>query len=118
MLSLFPSLLVYGVLAPFLLRVILGITVVYFGMNYIQQKQHTPVILGMIEIILGLLLLVGVYTQAAALLVALILGLKLGKKIATRAFLTHGVNYYLILLVIALSLALSGAGAFAFDRPF
>lgn len=118
MLSLFPSLLVFGVFAPFLLRLILGITVVYFGMNYIKQKQHTPVILGMIEIVLGLLLIGGIYTQGAALLVALILGLKLGKKIATRAFLTHGVNYYLILFVISLSLALSGPGAFAFDRPF
>lgn len=117
MLSLFPSLLTYGLLAPFLLRLVLGITVAYFGMRYIRQKQHTPVTLGMIEIVLGLLLIIGLYTQAAAALVAIILGLKLAKKVATKAFLTNGVNYYLILLVIAVSLLFSGAGVFAFDLP-
>jgi len=117
MLSLFPFLLPFGVFAPFFLRLVLALVVLRFGYVHIQKKQHVPVIFGMIQSVAGILLAIGLFTQVAALILVIIFGLLLLKQIANKAFLTDGVNYYLLLFVIALSLLVSGPGAFAFDYP-
>lgn len=121
MLSLFPSLLTYELLGPFLLRLTLGVTFAYFGYKRIKsQKENSNTritVYGAVEIALAVLMIIGLYTQLAALVMALILVIKLVYKIKKRAFLTDGVNYYLLLLVMALSILVTGAGAFAFDMP-
>ena len=48
---------------------------------------------------------------------SVIIVVKLSKKVKDRAFLTDGVNYYIILLVLAISLLFSGPGFLAFDLP-
>lgn len=117
MLSLFPTLFSYSQLGPFLLRVILGATLIYFAYNNLTRNQATnnEKAAGVLEGLSGILLVIGLFTQAAALVAAIILSVRLAKKIAAKAFLTSGINYYLILLFIALSLLVSGAGSFAFD---
>ncbi len=119
MLSLFPSLLAYEQLSPLILRVILGITVVYFGYRHTRRPSGgtNSKIQGILEIVIAAFVLVGLFTQAAALIIALALALKLIMKVRSRAFLTDGVNYYLLLLAIAISIMVTGPGWFAFDVP-
>ena len=65
--------------------------------------------------ITAILLVIGLWTQVAALINAVILIIKIAFKYHEKKLLTDGVNYYILLLVIALSIILTGAGAFAFD---
>lgn len=121
MLSLFPTLLSYEQLSPLILRVVLGITLAYFGYQKIRgegtSSGSNTKIYGAAEILIAIFLVVGLFTQLAALLNAIILVIKLGFKIRDRAFLTNGVNYYILLLAIAISVMLTGAGWMAFDLP-
>ena len=121
MLSLFPSLLSYEQLAPFILRVVLGVTLAYFGYQKMRGKGGSSgsnsKIYGGAEILVAVFLIIGLWTQLAALLNAIILVIKLGFKIRDKAFLTGGINYYLLLLAMAVSVMLTGAGWFAFDLP-
>ena len=118
MLSLFPSLLAFGPLGPLVLRLVLGVVLVYWAYSSLKQRK-TPLLttLGLIEGVMGILLIIGLFTQGAALVTAIILVTKLVNKIKEKAFFTSGVNYYFILLIVALSLLVLGAGAFAFDYP-
>lgn len=115
MLNPFPDLLAFGLIAPFLIRLILGITTIIIGKKKIKHSRKD--IVGYLHIAGGILLTLGLYTQMAALVLVLVFGYELFEKIRHRSFLTDGVNYYLILFVLSLSLLLSGAGAFAFDVP-
>ena len=119
MLSLFPSLLTYQQLGPFIIRVVLGITLAHFGYLKIKGRGKSAgsnsVTYGVIEVIIAAFLVIGLYTQLAALLNAAILVIKLALKARDKAFLTDGVNYYILLLAMAISLLFMGAGAFAFD---
>jgi len=72
---------------------------------------------GLIEGVAGVLLIVGLWTQVAALVALIDFIVRLIGKIMRKAFLTDGVNYYLVLLVLALSLIVTGAGWLAFDLP-
>lgn len=119
--SLFPYLLTYEQLAPFILRVVLGITLAYFGYKKIKKQGSSSgsnsVIYGAVEIIIAAFLVIGLFTQLAALINAVILVIKIGYKIRDKAFLTDGINYYILLLAMAIAVALSGAGFLAFDLP-
>jgi uncharacterized membrane protein YphA (DoxX/SURF4 family) len=72
---------------------------------------------GIVEITIALFLIIGLWTQLAALLNAIILLIKIGFKIKEKKFLTDGVNYYILLLVMAISLIFTGAGFLAIDYP-
>jgi uncharacterized membrane protein YphA (DoxX/SURF4 family) len=117
MLSIFPSLLAYQQLSPFIIRLVLGAIFVYWA--YRGFKHHAgstrDKTVSIIEIILGILIIIGLWTQMAALVAVIDLIIRLIGRMQKRAFLTDGVNYYLILLVLSLSLLVTGAGAFAFD---
>jgi uncharacterized membrane protein YphA (DoxX/SURF4 family) len=120
-LSLFPYLLSYQQLSPFLIRIVLGITLAYFGYHKIlgsgQSSGSNSKTYGVVEIVIALFLIVGFWTQLAALLNAIILIIKLGFKIKEKKFLTDGVNYYILLLVMCVSLIFTGAGFLAIDYP-
>lgn len=115
MLSLFPSLFAYSLLAPFLLRIVLAAVVIHFAFKNVQKRQHVSVTFGVIQALCGVLLFIGFLTQLAALVLVLIFGLLLVKQIAKKSFLTDGVNYYILLFVISLTLLITGPGLFAFD---
>ena len=121
MLSLFPSLLTYGQVGPLLIRLIVGITLLYFGYKKLMNKGTSSGSnakgYGAVEILISIFLIIGLFTQLAALLNAIILVIKLGFKARDKAFLTDGINYYILLLVMAVSLIFTGTGFFAFDLP-
>ncbi len=121
MLSIFPSLLAFEDIGPFIIRLILGITLAYFGYRKVVNRGHSSgsnsKLYGGVEIVISIFLIIGLFTQLAALINALILVIKLGHKIKDKAFLSDGINYYVLLLTMALSLIVTGAGAFAIDLP-
>ncbi len=120
-LSIFPSLLSYQGFAPLIIRLILGITLFYFGYKKTisegKSSGSNSKAYGIIEIITAIFLIVGLYTQLASLINVIILTIKIGHKITLKAFLTNGINYYLLLLAMALSLLFTGPGFLAFDLP-
>jgi uncharacterized membrane protein YphA (DoxX/SURF4 family) len=120
-LSLFPSLLSYERIAPFIIRVVLGITLIWFGYYKLKKRGQSSgsnsALYGAVEVITGIFLVIGLYTQLAALINALILVIKLGFKAREGKFLSDGINYYILLLAMAISLLFLGAGAYAFDLP-
>jgi len=56
---------------------------------------------GAVEIIIALFLIIGLFTQLAALLNAVILVIKLAFKARNKALFTDGINYYVLLLTMA-----------------
>ena len=118
-LSVFPYLLSYQQLSPVLIRLALGAIFIYWSYKGLRQSgaSNTHKATSIIEGLVGVLLVVGLWTQVAALIAAVGLAILLIQKIRTKAFLTGGVNYTLILLILAISLLVTGPGWWAFDYP-
>lgn len=118
MLSIFPDLLSYQMLAPFLIRLTLGTIFIYWTYKILRSHPDTnKKIVAVVEGVAGILLIIGLWTQLAALVIAIDLIIRLYNKYQTKSLLTDGVNYYLVLLVLAVSLLFTGAGFVAFDLP-
>lgn len=119
-------------LAYALLRICVGIIFIYLGRSHIKGRYELknvftlPILpfglfftwyIGIAEIIIGVLFILGLFTQIAALL-AVLFTLKLlimhkrfsHQLIPKRIFLA-------LLCVASLSLFITGAGIFAFDLP-
>ena len=121
MLSLFPALLSYQQLSPFIIRVVLGITLAFFGyrkmIKHSESSGSNSRVYGGVELFISLFLIIGLFTQLAALLNAIILIIKLAFKAKNGELFTDGINYYVLLLAMAIALLFTGAGACAFDLP-
>ncbi|MEK7463722.1 MAG: hypothetical protein AAB610_01210 [Patescibacteria group bacterium] len=118
MLSIFPSLLAFEGFAPLLLRLTVGAVFALWAYGKLKKRTNSQDIgLGVIEALIALGLVLGTLTQIAALVAAIVLGIRLVQKIQQKAFLTDGINYYLILFIISITLLLTGPGFLAFDLP-
>jgi putative oxidoreductase len=133
MLSVFPNLLTYTHLAPFILRVVVGVIFLELGYlklgkeksawNMFFQTIHFKpsyvfvALLAIIEIVGGAFLVVGYLTQVAALVMVIILFAEGYVELQDGALLKRDIVFYTLLLAICISLLLTGAGAFAFDLP-
>ena len=115
MVTIFPDLLIFSLLAPFIIRLFLGFYFIVWGWSSIRKKDDAQSntrlkqVLGLVGLVGGLFVLVGAFTQIAALV---LLGL-LAYLIKT----SRNRLPYILLLGMALSLLLSGAGLLAFDLP-
>lgn len=133
MLNPFPDLLVYSLLAPFILRVVAGLIFMNLGVLAFKNEKERWIIslstlnisnpklavkiFGAIEIISGISLILGFYTQIAALILALLTFAEAYVEYKDPTILKRNFVFYIMLLAITLSLLLSGAGAFAIDLP-
>lgn len=136
MLNTFPNLLFLGLLAPFLIRVTVGVMFIWIGYSYlfkdkgavisqlktvIKSKAKFVVLFGsLFEIVTGLFLVVGFLTQIFAIVGMLIaLEALIGKWKYSNLdkILKYSKQFYILIFVASLSLLFSGAGAFAFDLP-
>lgn len=133
MLNPFPELLAFSPLGPFILRVVIGIIFLDLGILKLKGEKSrwlasfetlgirpADLMLGIyafIQMIAGILLVVGLYTQWAALVMVIFTGVELGIEWKMKEVLKRNLVFYLLLFVISLSLLLTGAGAFAFDIP-
>lgn len=133
MLSIFPSLFNFSFFAPTILR--LATALVFISVGYqktftkkiewvahfesagIKSAEQIILVVGILELVAGGLLLLGIFTQPAALLLAIISLAYIILKIKKPTALPNKVSFYLLLLAINLSLLLTGPGALAFDWP-
>lgn len=133
MLNPFPDLLTYSLLAPFLLRLTAGLifinlgTLVFKGeknrwlVSLIALKVPKPElvlkIIGCLEIVGGIMLILGFYTQLAALILSIFTLTEIFIEYRDPTILKRNYVFYLMLFAISLSLLFSGAGAYAIDLP-
>lgn len=115
--SLFWTLLTWQQAAPTLIRWTLAAVFLHWAYREFRTPGASArtKIVATIEAVAGILLVIGLWTQAAALVIVIDLIGRLIGRIQRKAFFTDGVNYYFILLVLAASLLVLGAGFFAFD---
>ena len=131
--NIFPELFSFSLIAPLILRVVLGFIFLNLGylklgkekngwissLNILGIKPATffVIILGIIEVIGGLLLIAGAYTQLAALILAVISVSELLIEYREESILKRDMVFYLLLSAICISLILTGAGLYAIDIP-
>lgn len=132
MLNFFPELLNYSFFAPLLLRVILGLifavhgypklfggfsqTAGFFESVGIRPAKFWVFVVGVVEFFGGIALILGFATQIVALLIAIDMLVAIWKVKFKMGFV-NGYEFDLLLLIVALSLMLTGAGAYAIDLP-
>lgn len=113
-LSLFPNLLNYGPFAPVILRLALGMHLLYSA----KQKWRDGKLFGktvyrkifaLLFLVAGALVIIGLLTQAAALFATLFAAIAIFRKERRRE------NY--LVLAIALAVLVLGAGPLAIDLP-
>lgn len=132
MLALFPSLLSYQFFAIAIIRIAAALTLLYVAYRFSGEREeiartklplvgHMPNWLSLLGSLVicaaGVLLIVGLYTQAAAI-IGIIVGLK-------HAFFARKYPHLMpisaaagiLLFVMCLALLFLGAGALAFDLP-
>lgn len=131
MVNVFPTLISFAAVAPLLLRVTLGITLIVFGLQMVRSKRISmaayfeangypvatvlPWLLGTISLLSGLFLIFGFFTQIAALTTFYILLNMMYIERRDERLFAFTQPAYLLLLVIAASLLFSGAGLWSFD---
>jgi uncharacterized membrane protein YphA (DoxX/SURF4 family) len=133
MLNPFPQLLDFALLAPFILRVVLGLLFVNLGYLKLRTERKRWVVsfetlrlkpaaflvtvIGTLQIAGGTMLIVGFLTQIVALIFTVIALAELFVEYRETAILKRNFVFYLLLSAISLSLLFSGAGLFAIDLP-
>lgn len=133
MLNTFPDLLAFGLFAPLILRLAAGVTCALMGWRLIRRDKeswvrvaeslgrvpglsYVWVVGGLLELG-GILLILGLYTQVAALLLATLTGILSALKRKRTEQIPYDRAFLDLLLVVLISLLFSGAGFFAFDLP-
>ncbi|MDP2705205.1 MAG: DoxX family membrane protein [Patescibacteria group bacterium] len=132
MLTLFPELLTYGLVAPFLLRISIGFVLINLGyLSFKGERKQWENVgnllripekvfasgYGVFQIAGGIFFVIGLWTQAFALLFSALFLAELLVEYREESILKRELAFYLLLFVISLSLLFSGAGFFAFDIP-
>ncbi len=119
MLSIFPDLLAWQMISPLIIRLTLASIFIYWSYKTIFKSSPDirQKIVSLIEAVAGILLFVGLWTQLAALVLAIDLAVRLYKKYSSKALFTDGINYYFILLILAISLLFTGPGFASIDLP-
>lgn len=133
MLNPFPELLFLSGFAPFILRVTVGAIFINLGILKLKREKarwegffkavrlgppnFLVRLLAGLEIVGGAMLVVGLYTQIAALLFVLLTFTESYIEYREETLLKRSLPFYILLFAISLSLVLSGAGLFAFDLP-
>ena len=136
MLSIFPDLLIYNFLGVTIIRVTLGLLGVYLAFKVLSKRNQlvdyvasiklplaifaaiSPWILFVLFIISGGLMIVGLYTQIACIVMAYLFIKMLFIDIFVKDFSGNSTVFYVGLIVISLSLLFLGPGTFAYDLPF
>lgn len=133
MLNPFPELLMFSTFGPLILRLLLGLVFIDLGLLKFRDEKEgwfasfeafglRPASLlvplyALLQIVGGLLLIAGLWTQIAALAFVIFSGVELFVEWRAREILKRDVVFYLFIFVISLSLLVTGAGAYALDIP-
>lgn len=128
MLSIFPALLSFSLLGTALVRVLVGIIFFIFAFRLFTAARKegsgkcSPrmlLLLGgfSIEALLGMFLFIGLFTQVAALLGAIISLDHLCRKKEFGPLLKESSLFHVVVFLLCLALLFLGPGIFAFDLP-
>lgn len=132
MLSIFPDLLTYNLLGITIIRVVLGLMAMYLGLKLLKKRQALIDYITLIKMpfakiapwlifvtleLAGIFMLVGLYTQVAAIVLAFLFLKVLFIDTVTNKSVGYNNIVYLAFIFISLSFLFLGAGAFAFDLP-
>lgn len=125
MFSVFPAMLVYYLFGAFLLRMAAAVALFYFAtQSFLSTRngssaklKYASWALVAAEVAVGVLLFIGLYTQAAALA-----GMIIAAVLKVLSFwhlppVSYSKVTYFLLFMICFALLFLGAGAFAFDLP-
>lgn len=132
--SIFPNLLDFSFLATTILRATLGFIFIWFAYSKFFKERHARIaffeklglrparvyfyIINSLEGLAGILLVIGAYTQVAALTTGILMTLATIIKWRKPSALPHNtIEFYILLAVVSFMLVFLGAGAFAFDLP-
>jgi putative oxidoreductase len=133
MLNPFPSLLIYSLFAPLILRVLAGL--IFFNLGFVTLKgekrsfinslislripnpELTAKAIAILEIVGGIMFILGFYTQVVALVLGFIILIESYVEFKESLILKRDLAFYVMLFGITISLLFSGAGAFAIDLP-
>jgi uncharacterized membrane protein YphA (DoxX/SURF4 family) len=132
-LNTFPSLLTFGILSPFILRVVLGVIIINLGFLKLGKEQvawqelfetiniHPAKFfvktIAYIELIGGIMLLAGAYIQLVSIIFAVLFFCEAVLEYREPVLERRNLTFYILMFTISLSLIFLGAGAFAFDLP-
>jgi uncharacterized membrane protein YphA (DoxX/SURF4 family) len=133
MLSVFPTLLAYGLIGISVLRVTIGVSFLALGYRALTKERtqvlsnirslsflhplFTLILLATLQFIIGLSFLVGLYTQIGAILGAGLSFLMICLSCLKKPLSPHPRSFYTLLLFISLSFLFIGPGLYAFDLP-
>lgn len=135
MVSLFPQLFDYGFLATAVLRITIGLILIHLAyLSFFVQRNDRLIsikkagikqaflflsIENTLKVTLGVLLVIGLFTQVATLAVSAFAFATffINKQKSSLLILSNTNEFYLLLFVVSLVLAFIGPGAFAFDLP-
>lgn len=131
MLSLFPDILWLSPFAYTLLRITAGLVFLSVAWTHVEKRDELsridftvagsglwiPIFAGIVEFGIGVALVLGIFTQAAAILGALGALKSFIWKRRYPAMIPISRTASALLFVICLSLVVTGAGALAFDLP-
>jgi uncharacterized membrane protein YphA (DoxX/SURF4 family) len=131
--NVFPDLLSFALIAPFILRIVVGLIFVNlsslklnkeragwinsFNLLKIKPAGFFTGLLGIIESVGGFLLIIGAYTQVTALVLGVISLCEMLIEYKEDSILKRDFVFYFLLTAICASLLLTGAGLFAIDIP-
>jgi uncharacterized membrane protein YphA (DoxX/SURF4 family) len=120
-------------LSPFILRIVLGLIIINLGSlklgkeNSAWQKLFETInlhpakicvkVLAFIEIVGGIMLVIGSYTQLTAIVFAILFFCEAILEYREPALEKRNLTFYILMFSVTLSLIFLGAGAFAFDLP-
>jgi len=132
-LSIFPDLLTFWLIAPFVLRITVGFIFIYFGVTKIWKERKRRIsffnklglgagfmffwIISTIELIGGVFLVLGFFTQIVSLILSIIIIGAIYAKIKNPALLDNSLEFFFLTLAVLFSLLFLGAGFFAIDLP-
>ena len=132
-LNTFPNLLTFSQFSPFILRVVLGFITINLG--YLKLTKEKIIwqelfeiinihpanffvkFLAFIEVIGGLMLIIGAYTQLTAIVFAVLFFCEAVLEYRDSSLEKRNFPFYILVFSISLSLIFLGAGALAFDLP-
>ncbi|MES2223758.1 MAG: DoxX family protein [Patescibacteria group bacterium] len=129
--SIFPYLLSWSLIVPFILRIVGGAYFIYFGYRGMTSEWQNKLIffreihfkpyefyayvITIAELLGGIMLLMGFMTQLVALIFFIICIVGLLIQRSGTSTIERDLNVYVLLAAIMLSLFISGAGYYAID---
>ncbi|MFA5651970.1 MAG: DoxX family membrane protein [Candidatus Paceibacterota bacterium] len=120
-------------MSPLILRVVLGLIIINLGFLKLGKEKIAwrelfetinllPArilvkVLAVIEIIGGLILIIGAYTQLTSIIFAILFFCEAILEYRESNLEKRNLTFYILMFTISLSLVFLGAGAFALDLP-